>query len=284
MNSDYLRPVDDGLPMRDSGDYAKDKLKILEAYIHRFIVAMRGKQWRAINYIDLQAGPGKNIFRGSGDIMLGSPLIALQAKKHFDNYWFVEMGDEEFQALETRVLVSDRASDVHLLHGDCNVKIDTIIARLDAIDKEYIEGWWPSLNLAFLDPEGLEINWSTVEKLGRISRMDLMLNFSTSGFTRNADLQFEKEETRLDSFFGTPEWREVYEPVRSKDNSVVRRTMIDFYRERLNQLGYVNQQVREKVFKNRRNVQIYTLIFASKHKLGNKFWNQAIDDNRPRLL
>ncbi|GEM_PF-2360717 len=64
MNEDnkskYLEPVDDGLAMRDSQDYAKEKLLVLRYYLDQTITSMRGKNWIAINYLDLQAGPGKN--------------------------------------------------------------------------------------------------------------------------------------------------------------------------------------------------------------------------------
>ncbi len=57
MNEDnkskYLEPVDDGLAMRDSQDYAKEKLLVLRYYLDQTITSMRGKNWIAINYLDL---------------------------------------------------------------------------------------------------------------------------------------------------------------------------------------------------------------------------------------
>ena len=66
---------------------------------------------------------------------------------------------------------------------------------------------------------------------------------------------------------------------------MVRRTLIDFYLSRLNDMGYVKTVPQEKVFKNQRNVQIYTMIFASKNDLGIRFWNGAVQEVRqPPLL
>lgn len=291
MSNPYVETVDDGLPMRDSNDYAKDKLRILEAYIHMFIVSMQNKNWRALNYIDLQAGPGKNHFTPSNDVMLGSPLIALSAKYPFTNYWFVELDAELHNALTTRVESHEYASRVTTVQGDCNVQIDNIIQQIEAIDREFIKGVYPSLNLAFLDPEGLELRWETVEKLARMPRMDLIINFSTSGFTRNVGQWFDKEEeTRLDRFFGTPAWREVYKKVAHQDKSHVRRAMIDFYLKRLSSVdanyNYNQRDIipPERVFKNTKGVQVYTLIAASKHRLGNEFWQKAINRSRQRRL
>ena len=60
---------------------------------------------------------------------------------------------------------------------------------------------------------------------------------------------------------------------------MVRRELIDFYLSRLKEMGYVETKPEEKEFKNQRNVQIYTMIFASKNDLGLKFWNGAIQDS-----
>ena len=93
MTNKYLANEDDGLLTRESQDYAKDKLTILKGYLGRFTTSMKDKDWRALNYIDLQAGPGKNRFSPSGDIMLGSPLLALTTRFPFYNLFLVEMGN-----------------------------------------------------------------------------------------------------------------------------------------------------------------------------------------------
>jgi three-Cys-motif partner protein len=271
--------------MRDSNDYAKDKLRILNGYISRFIVAMREKPMRALYYIDLEAGPGKNRFKSNGDIMNGSPLIALNARFPFTHYRFVEQKKELVEALKTRVAASDRHDRVRVLEGDCNVMVDFIVREIQTLDNQFIAGKQKSLNLAFLDPEGLELEWQTVEKLGKIERIDLIINFSTSGFTRNANQMLEKDKAdKLDRFFGTPDWRGVYQPVSKKDNTHVRREMLDFYKTRLATLGY-KIHPEEKVFRSSKNMQIYTLMFASKHPLGNKFWSGAIKEvSQPPLF
>lgn len=287
MTDKYLQNVDDGLMMRDSQDYAKDKLTILSGYISRFTTSMRNKKWRALNYIDLQAGPGKNQFKPSGDIGLGSPLIALTTPRLFNNYFLVELGNQEYPTLEQRIQTSNVRDRINLYHGDCNVEIDKIIHRLNHIDNEKIPDKWGSLNLAFIDPEGLEIEWKTIEKLGKQSRMDLIINFSTSGITRNIKKFFQSdEETAIDRFFGTYEWRDIYSNLIGRDNTIVRRELLDFYIYRLGQFGYENDLKRdEHVFKNKKNRQIYSLVFASKHRLGIKFWNGAVKEvQQPRLF
>ena len=196
------------------------------------------------------------------------------------------MGAIEYEALEKRVGASDRSASVKLYNADCNVVVDTIVQHIRQLDAKYIDGVWPCLNLAFLDPEGLEVEWKTVEKLANLHRMDMIINFSTNGITRNADQLFRREDdTVIDRFFGTREWRSIYSQVRGGDKSFVRRKLIDFYLQRLVDSGYVETKSDEMVFRNRRNVQVYTMIFASKHDLGIKFWNDAVQEVRqPPLL
>lgn len=286
MNPHYLRNAEDGLKVRESQDYAKDKLSILNGYINRFTTAMKDKEWRALNYIDLQAGPGKNRFHPSGDVRMGSPLLGLTAKHPFTNCFFVEMGSAEYNTLVERVGASDRVGTVTSYNADCNVAVDKIVERIQQTDSQFISGKWSSLNLAFLDPEGLEVEWRTIEKLASLQRMDLIINFSTSGITRFAGQSLQHEEDQIiDRFFGTREWRPIYERFRFRDNSVTRRELIDFYLARLNDKGYVKTKRQEREFRNRRNVQIYTMIFASKHHLGIKFWNDAVQEvQQPKLM
>jgi three-Cys-motif partner protein len=159
------------------------------------------------------------------------------------------------------------------------------IAEQDALAK--LRRKWSTFNLAFLDPYGLELQWETVEHLAQMNKMDLIINFSTSGLNRYIDQAVNsREATKIDSFFGTDEWRDLYDP--SATATVKRRIWIDFYINRLAKYGYVRflpdlGDSGEVSVKNRRNVQIYSLVFASKHPLGGKLWNVAAKDDQPRL-
>ncbi len=87
--SSYLTAEDDSLKMRPAGIWAEEKLDYLTRYINVFETAMRN-MWGVRNYIDLLAGPGKNRVRETGEILLGSPLLALTAKYPFTSYFFVD--------------------------------------------------------------------------------------------------------------------------------------------------------------------------------------------------
>ena len=272
----FLKSEDDGLEIRESGDWAKEKLSILQRCISMFTTSMRNKPWTALNYIDLEAGPGKNRIRETGDVVFGSPLLGLQFP--FDNYFFVERDRDTFESLEARVSHSPRSKQVRTYHADCNKAIGDIIDEINQIDAGKQRDQWRSLNLAFVDPEGLEIHWNTLELLGQKTRTDLIINVSTSTIVRMIkQLSQSAKETAIDDFFGTREWRDIYEqlPIR-REGTIVRRYFLDFYADRLSSLGYLTTAPNgEYVVLNSRNRQLYSLICASKDPLGIKFFDVA---------
>lgn len=274
----YLVPEEDGLIARKSGKWAEEKLDYLARYISAFETAMRERPWRARHYIDLLAGPGKCRVRGTGQILLGSPLIALTTKYPFTGYFFVDNDCDSAQALRQRCSQSPLAHSVTVMPGDCNLVVDEIVREINEVD-HYIPGVWSSINLAFLDSQGLELKWETVAKLASVSRMDMVINFPIYGLRLNMHSGLKQKQSCVDDFFGGTEWRQVYrnEVGRGK----LARALLDFYKDRLGRLGYQDVRDSEEVLI--RNIQrrgpLYYLVFVSKSYLGNKFWNEITRRN-----
>ena len=271
----YLDPVDDGLPMRTSGAWALEKLDYLSRYISVFENSMH-KKWEIRNYIDLLAGPGKNRIRESNRIYLGSPLVALTTKYPFTGYYFVEYETDNAEALIERCRASNLRDCVHTYVGDCNEQVDRIVTELTQTDGH-------SLNLAFLDPEGLELHWATVAKLASVRRMDLIINYPQGGLNRYMRQAFSStDETKVDRFFGSKDWRCVYKEYQQSHHFSIHNRLIDLYRSRLQALGY--QEIRrddevgtEPLMRNtKRKAPLYRLLFASKHPLGTTFWHEIM--------
>lgn len=228
-------------------------------------------RWQNRAFIDLQAGPGKN--RIGTEIVLGSPLIAITAPHAANHFYFNELDVNLANALRTRLTGMDRTSiynkDVNEVVGEISRAVMNLHPR--------------SLNIAFMDPEGLELRWDTVAKVAEVPRTDLIINFSSQGILRNygaGNFQI------IDNFFGSSEWRVILDRNRSQP----RRVLIDHYLERLAAFGYKTDvdpdlPPAEIVAKNSRNSELYSVIFASRHDLGSKFWRQAEKyTNPPRLL
>jgi three-Cys-motif partner protein len=271
----YLRPQDDGLLMRETGAWAAVKLDYLDRYIDVFETSMREK-WPARYYVDLLAGPGKNVVRDSGTILLGSPLLALTTTYPFTGYFFADLSDENTKALQQRCATSPNSHLVDIRTGDCKDLVKDIVAHIKQDD-------WHSLNLAFLDPEGMELRWETVAELATVQRMDLIINYPQYGLNRNMRQAFETTgQTRVDDFFGDRAWRKIYQDWQKGGAPPgLHRRLIDFYREGLQDLGYKEvlraDQVGEvPLIRNvRRRAPLYRLLFASKHPLGHDFWHKV---------
>lgn len=267
----FQSELDDIAEYRPTNLYARKKLAALSQYMAIMNSAMHQK-WPNRCYIDLQAGPGKN--KIDNDIILGSPLLAMQAPYPVNHFFFNDKDPDVINALQKRVSVSEQASNVTWYCDDVNVIVDDVCQRIGKLNPY-------SLNLAFLDPVGLEVNWTTVAKLARLRKMDFVILFPTVGIRRSS----KNGKRAIDDFFGTNEWRPLYE----KALAVKRRqNMIELYLGRLKALGYHfettdNLQRAEVIAKNLNNVEMYSIIFASKKPLGDILWRQALKYSQPNL-
>jgi three-Cys-motif partner protein len=279
----YLKPQDDGLPMRESGPWVIEKLDYLKRYIDIFSTSMQGKPWRAINYIDLFSGPGKCYIPETEAVHSGSPLLALTTQHPFTGYFFVDLNAENTNALQKRCSASPIRDRVQCLIGDSNVVVADIVENILILDKTFIRGQWSSLNLAFLDPNGLELEWHTVATLAKLKKIDLIIYYPQMGLTRNMSKDYKSdEETKIDMFFGGTKWRDIYERYQRKEEPFIHRKLMDYYKSKLQRLGY-KEVLRddeigdEPLIRNaKKNAPLYRLLFASKHPLGHDFWRKVI--------
>lgn len=243
---------------------------------------MRQKKWCARCYIDLFSGKGKYRIEHQKEVYLGSPLIALTTKHPFTHYFFVDTEQENVEILSKRCNAFSNVPKRFYV-GDANQIVDKIVAEIKSIEQNRPENTWTSLNLAFLDPDGLELEWKTVEKLAKIRKMDLIIHYSQSGLTRNFENYVNaNDETILDRFFGGPEWRRIYQKYHLKEPSSVHKHLIDYYKSKLVDLGYAevkdveDYETTEPVMRNTKQAPLYRLLFASKHERGHDFWKEVI--------
>ena len=274
----YLQPEDDGLPMRSSGRWVAEKLDYLQRYINFFENSMHTKPWRKRHYIDLFAGPGKCYVSETGAVYLGSPLLALTTPPPFTDYFFVDTDSESIATLQQRCTVSQLSDRVQCLVGDCNLVVREIVERILAVDSEFIRDSWSSLNLAFLDPQGLNLHWETIVTLSRPYGMDLIIHYPQGGLSRYMGKAFRTEgQSAVDLLFGGPEWRQIYEKQQGRPG--IHRALMDLYKGKLQDLGYAevlrdDEVGDEPLMRNaKRKTPLYRLLFASKHPLGNKGWH-----------
>lgn len=265
----------DGLPVRDSGIWAKEKLYYLERYLDIFSVGMLQRWHGKIYYVDLFAGPGQCLIAETGEEFDGSPLRAL--KFHFAKYFFFESDPACFEALETRIRARapEKLRNIELIRNDCNKQIDRVKPLTGA------------LGLVFVDPTGISpIAFETIRKLTANRKIDLIINFHEGmGIRMNIHQYSKKEQSALKQFVGSDRSIKQFRTAPSSIDQVCRE-ITNEYRDNLRGLGYQVVDGDQIPIKTEKNALLYYLLFASKDPRGNDFWRKIslIDPHGQRRL
>jgi len=275
-------PGEDHLPLRCVGFWAKEKLYYLGRYMAVFNASMKDK-WPKRAYIELFAGPGLGIIRNSGQITKGSPLLAIEQAVPFGRSVFVDINTEALSALEKRAMQLRPGAAIRFIPRDCNSAIDEIRT---GIDSTY-------LVLTFIDPTSMQAKFSTIKNLTQGLRMDLIINFPLQAINRSYTYALQGYEQKYDDFFGTNEWKLILKGY--SDFRSVGARLLDLYKNQLRSIGYgqisdltdrQSSESGEILVRGPKNIPLYYLIFAGKHKIAYKFWDeiQKIRANSQRRL
>jgi three-Cys-motif partner protein len=241
-------------------------------YLTLFSQAMH-KRFPVRHYLDLFAGPGRCVLDdGSGEIE-GSPLVALSLAHRFTRYHFVDVDSTAVLALRQRVArLGWRESDVQIYQEDANAVVTRLARSIPS----------GALSVALIDPTGLDLTFDSLRVLTRGRRMDLIYVFP-EGMAAKRNLQkfLRQEHSTLDAVLGDSRWRETVRPYLRHDLSPqahwdqIGRPLVEKLREQLTRLGYQNIHLGSEIIavRNRNDVPLYYLVFASKHALGHRFWH-----------
>lgn len=190
-------------PVLEYGAYTILKLISVRYYAGTFTKIATGKSAKTWNYdgavyIDLFSGPGVVRIRETGDFVVGSPIAATLVDPRFDYSVFVENDAERCRVLEERVKSFLPNDKFKVFHGDCNEKIDKVIHEITSRFKKPIV-------LVFVDPEGMEVKWATMERLSSAFRsLDFMINLTVGVGRVGAKIESGGEEYEhiFSDFFG----------------------------------------------------------------------------------
>jgi len=234
------------------------------------------KYFDKMYYLDLFSGCGINRVRKRNDILMGSPIIAgWFARKPFDKMFLIESKRNLRSCLRTRLnflksqLNIQEFEVIEAETVDCNQNIDDIIPVLD---KNHY--------LAFIDPEGMQVNWATMLKLLRLNG-DLIIRFPIAEIRRvwRAAAK-EKWEDRsannikaLIRFFG-----------KSITNDVIRKLRdIDLLTKYMDQLRQNGREIVKNITIKGDNDYHYDLIYAVRATPGGSPWMEAVDNLKRRI-
>lgn len=263
---------EDGLRIRANGAWAAEKLSFLDRFVPPALSITMRKTERV--YVDLFAGPGRNVVPETGREIEGSALRALQLRGQgrdgppFTHAHIVNLTGLDADAVEARTsrLYAARQGlvprpHVHIHRGDANVLLpeimQTIHPRAYVFVFADIEGirQWPWSSVAALKARGHE----SVD-LYMLFPLDMAINRLIS--VSKPD-HTKRHERLLTDFFGTDAWRVLCESrITDAQSPALRRGLVDLYLSQLRQHWPYAAAVKEVRSKGDR--RLYLMLFATK--------------------
>ncbi len=273
------------------GDWTTEKLdrirKYLQAYTIIFEHNPRARKLHTI-YMDAFAGTG---YRSShpplpGIISLpdleeadnqaflkGSARIALEISPTFNKYIFIEEDPNHAEELNhLRTEFPNLCSNILVITEDANTYLQDWCANTD---------WRMTRAVVFLDPYGMQVEWSVIEALAKTKAIDLWILFPLGVavnrlLTKSAPPP-ENWARALTRIFGTEDWKDVFYPhkkvltlfgeenVQTKEADFAK--ISDFFVERLNTV-FTAVAPNPLRLMNSKNNPLYLLCFASGNPTG----------------
>ncbi len=274
----------------DVGYWTEIKLNILREYAPAYTAILNKREWlKRLAYIDGFAGMGAHVSRTSGEVIEGSPAVALTVEPHFSHYHFIDLDGK--RAAELRRLAGDR-NDVTVYEGDCNMVL---------LEKVFPQCRYEDFcrALCLLDPYGLNPRWEVVKTAGQMKSIEILLTFMIMDANRNVlrrnpdDVRPEQIE-RMNAFWGDDSWRQaayrkqpgLFGDIEEKKANEAVATA---YRRRLKQVAGFKYVPEPLAMRNSKGATLYYLYFASHNETGGKIagavfkkWRKTMGGGRGR--
>ena len=294
------------------GKWTEEKLDAFEKYVKAYLTIMNTRRdacgWKLL-YFDGFAGSGTrnqeeekeeveyaadlfgqevtvedfNVYQGAAERVV---KIEGDGVRSFDHFYFVDKIEANCKALEGKLAQYQNTGKKHYLAKDANEAVKMLASTL----RKYST----CKALAFLDPFGMQIDWSSIESLKDLS-VDLWILVPTGVIiNRLLERKVDQEKglahaEKLKSFFGmTAEDIKSFfyteqqvqtlfgeeEIVTKAENSI--RKIAQLYVKRLQDVfPYVTEE--PMVLYNNHNVPIFHLVFAAKNKTAMKIAQDIIN-------
>ena len=267
-----------GLKLDQIGAWSRDKLDMLGQYLAAYVNILsteRGKEYCSdFHYVDAFAGAAEHIDKDTGEYIDGSPRVALKVQPQFFSYTFIEKNRNKVKKVLEPLEAEFPDQNIKILYGDCNEKLlNDILPTFPARKKK------SKLGFIFLDPYGTNLEWDTVEAIGKAGVFDVFINLSVMGVTRQAPGTPPPPDVheRVSRFMGGDEWFKIcYKenpqlalpgfaaPTHVRTHDGVADSLAKCYQEKLTScFQYVTPF---KMMYSSKNSPIYALIFASQAK------------------
>lgn len=201
------------------GQHTELKLSIIDGYLRAFTTALR-PHFRSLWYIDGFAGTGSRTVRTQrkGGILVeepteeiverrrGSAQIAIDVHPAFDFLVFIERNKKYVAALN-ELAANNLQRRIVIAEEDANTALKSLIASNRWDDKRAV---------VFLDPYGMEVEWSTLEAIAATRAIDVWFLFPLAGLFRQATRRLtdidKHKRAALTRMFGSSSWKEELYP------------------------------------------------------------------------
>lgn len=200
------------------GDWTDLKLQAVESYFEAYAKVLQNQSFRKL-YVDAFAGTGTRIegkvethndmlgeIGGSAEyqrVKVGSASIALRIEPHFDQYIFVEIKRSFARAL-SELTGEFPTRNVRIVNEEANAALVALASQTPWHTYPYVRA------AIFIDPYGMQVDWTTLEALARTRAVDVALLFPSGPLTRmltkDGDIPVDWQ-TRIDRVLGTSDWR-----------------------------------------------------------------------------
>ncbi len=279
------------------GPWAAEKLECLGKYLSAYTTVLRKQGWwcERYLYIDAFAGGGKAQLRQydgepiavpnalfdtpeitddiecTTDYVVGSPRVALEIKYPFSEYVFVEKSTVRISELEKLATEFGTSRNITIYQGDASEQILRNILHSGKYN------WKKCRAVAFLDPFGMQVPWSTIEALGRTRGIELILNLPIGMaiqrlLPKNGEFSEEKR-AKMDAYFGSNDWYDIvyrqevdlFGPKVTKVDQTGEK-LAKWYQRRLKEVyGFASKP---RLIRNTRGSHLYYLLWAGPNKAG----------------
>lgn len=152
------------------GDWTENKIEILVEYAQAYLRIMNPytKQfnWKLL-YFDGFAGSGF-IKKGNSEnqkMIVGAAtrILEITEPRAFDLYYFVEKETDNVKSLKKNTSDLFPEKNIHIVETDCNEKIQAMSRFLSSKQNGTFKA------LAYIDPCGMQLNWSSLQTLEKLS-------------------------------------------------------------------------------------------------------------------
>lgn len=203
-------------PHRFGGPWTEEKLTRLTKYLNAYMTIMKKHPYFRVAYIDAFAGTGyvdseadeedRPLLQSllepeSRAFVKGSAVKALEINPPFHNYIFIDLKKKHVTELENlKLQYPDLASRIRIVHGEANDEVKRLCRK----------NWKTRRAVLFLDPYGMQVEWSTLKAIAETKAIDLWILFPWA-IAVNRMLPRSGEispswKRRLDLLFGSEAW------------------------------------------------------------------------------